>query len=503
MLILKELISLLPPSKICQIRLIGQDLDSDSKLGALYYAILENEVKSDLEAAEMLYKGNPSLSSYKKLKQRLRERLLNTLFFTDINIPKYTDYKTAVANCYHEYSLVKLLLTKHARHTAIWLAEQLLEQTKRFEISELNYLLTADLMNHYGLLELNRKKYQNLKELNADANKSLDAEQKAALAFSLISFINLDSSKVDKSDYDSFIILLDELDQLYLEVNTNRFLLLYANAKALYLNEQHDYTEIINLCKGILEIVKKKHFENRTFEYVLIRKIMNSYFNLGQIDKANMIAKDSLILTKPGTHNWFIVFYYHCLFQLHLKKYEDANRTLIKTLNENSDSVRYLSPLLKEYWFTIQAYIELLKLYGKIESEEEISTFRLQKFINDVPVYQKEKQGRKVAVLLVQLMFFIGRNEYGKYIDRLEALQQYRRRHLGEPNTYRANCIIRMMTKVGKLSFHPVRVEAHTRNDIKSLTSKSPAFSNSSADVEIIPYEHLWEMVLEMLEKNL
>lgn len=501
MLILKELISLLPPSKISQIRLIGHDLDSDSKLGALYYAILENEVKSDLEAAEMLYKGSPSLSSYKKLKQRLRERLLNTLFFTDINIPKYTDYKTAVANCYHEYSLVKLLLTKHARNTAIWLAEQLLEQTKRFEISELNYLLTADLMNHYGLLELNRKKYQSLKELNDDANKSLDAEQKAASAFSLISFINLDSSKADKSDYDSFLKLLKELDQLYSEVSTNRFLLLYANAKSLYLNEQHDYTEIINLCQGILKIVKEKDFKNRTFEYVLLRKIMNSYFNLGQIDKANVIAKDSITLTKSGTHNWFILFYYHCLFQLHLKDYEGANRTLIETLNENS--TKYLSPILKEYWLTIQAYIELLKLYGKIENEDNKSTFRVQRFINDVPVYQKEKQGRKVAVILVQLMFLLGRNEYGKYIDRLEALQQYRRRHLGEPNTFRANCFIKMMTKVGKLSFHPVRVEAHTKQDLKALSSMTPAFSNSSADVEIIPYEDLWQMVMEILEKNL
>jgi len=499
MKVIKELISLLPPSKINQIKLIGSELDIDSKLGALYYGILNNDFSSDLEASQKLYEGKSNSAAYKKLKQRLRERLLNTLFFTDINVPKFADYGTAMANCYQEYALVKLLLSKHARKSAIWLAEHLIEQTKKYEFSELTSLISSDLMNHYGILQLDYKKFNYYSNIFNSSKNILEAEQKAAQAYSMVLFLSLGIKKKEDSLISDFKNLLNELDSIYPGVSTNRFILLYSNAKSSYLNDLGDYSSIIELCNEVLHVLGKKYFENPTLKFSLLRKKMNSYFNLGKIDKAVEISEEAKTFTKKGTHNWYIASYYQCLFLIHQKNYESANQILDYTLNIKQS--KYLSPLLKEYWLTIEAYIELLKLIGKIESGQ--STFRVQKFINDVPVYQMEKQGRKVAVILVQLMFFLGKYEYGKYIDRIEALQQYRRRHLGEANTFRANIIIKMMTKVGKLSFHPVRIKAHTKNDLKSLSSMSPEFSNSSADVEIIPYEDLWQMVLEILEYNL
>ncbi|TVQ49433.1 MAG: hypothetical protein EA362_04455 [Saprospirales bacterium] len=501
MKILKELIGLLPPSKIKKIQLIGQDLDSDTKLGALYYAILDNEVASDTDASKLLYNDVPKSAAYLKLKQRLRERLLNTLFFIDVNTARFADYGTAMANCHQEYALVKLLLSKYARNSAIWLAEHLFEQTMKYEFTELNYLISSDLMNHYGLLELDRKKFNYYKSFNEDAKKNLDAEHRAAQALSLISFIKIDSRKDKKSDYKDFFEVMGKLDGLFPDIATTRFLLYYSNVKSSYYSDIKNYHGIIQLADDVLYLVDQKSFKNRTLIYSLNVKKMNSHFNLGELTKAINIAEEAKNHTKPYTQNWYIATYYKCLFLLHLKDYKGATKILDETISK--DNAKYLSPILKEYWLTIQAYVELLKVFGKIETEDKKSIFRVQKFINDVPVYQKEKQGRKVAVLLVQLMFFLGRNEYGKYIDRLEALQQYRRRHLGEANTFRANCIIKMMTKVGKLSFHPVRVIAHTKKDLNTLSSMTPEFSNSSADVEIIPYEDLWQMVLEMLEKNL
>jgi len=53
-----------------------------------------------------------------------------------------------------------------------------------------------------------------------------------------------------------------------------------------------------------------------------------------------------------------------------------------------------------------------------------------------------------------------------------------------------------------KADFHPIRTQTFT-NDIRKKLVSAPSVTNEmSAQVEIIPYDFLWELVLELLQKN-
>ena len=64
---------------------------------------------------------------YRQLKSRFKKRLLNTLYFLDINQPANPNYERAYYNCHKDWTLVKILLNYH-----------LLEFTPRFLKSMLN-----------------------------------------------------------------------------------------------------------------------------------------------------------------------------------------------------------------------------------------------------------------------------------------------------------------------------------------------------------------------------
>ena len=49
--------------------------------------------------------------------------------------------------------------------------------------------------------------------------------------------------------------------------------------------------------------------------------------------------------------------------------------------------------------------------------------------------------------------------------------------------------------------FHPVRTRTYTADFQKKLEKSSPVTDEKSSQVEIIPYDYLWEVVMELLEK--
>ena len=78
---------------------------------------------------------------------------------------------------------------------------------------------------------------------------------------------------------------------------------------------------------------------------------------------------------------------------------------------------------------------------------------------------------------------------------------QYSYRYLKNDDTFRSNCFIKMLLKMIAADFHPVRTRTYTADLQKKLEKSSPVTDEKSSQVEIIPYDYLWEVVMELLEK--
>ncbi len=57
----------------------------NSKFNEFYEALMSNKFRNDRDAASFLYSCSPTDDKYRQLKSRFRKRLLNTLFFLDVN----------------------------------------------------------------------------------------------------------------------------------------------------------------------------------------------------------------------------------------------------------------------------------------------------------------------------------------------------------------------------------------------------------------------------------
>ena len=80
----KALVNLLSIQKVKQIEIITENAEMSPMTRQFYEGVRDGLFEDDAAASNALYGDNENNPAYRKLKYRLKQRLINTLFFIDI-----------------------------------------------------------------------------------------------------------------------------------------------------------------------------------------------------------------------------------------------------------------------------------------------------------------------------------------------------------------------------------------------------------------------------------
>ena len=162
---IKAIIKLLSKQKIKQIEILSEESKLSEKSMALYNGIKQGNITNDDEASAFLYNDDRKNPIYRVLKHRLKQRLINTLFFIDIQQYGNSAYQKTLNRSYKNWAASKILLDKGPRKTAISIQETILKNVLKYDIEELAIMIIKDLKMHYGLYEYNLNKFNRYKKL--------------------------------------------------------------------------------------------------------------------------------------------------------------------------------------------------------------------------------------------------------------------------------------------------------------------------------------------------
>lgn len=138
----------------------------------------------------------------------------------------------------------------------------------------------------------------------------------------------------------------------------------------------------------------------------------------------------------------------------------------------------------------------------KPDHNNPLKKFRITKFVNELPIYAKDKRGVNISIILIQILFLLEQKRFGDIIDRMESLKTYVHRYLRQDDTFRSNCFIKMLLTLPECSFHKKAVIRKSEKNFQKLIEKPLNMANQIAEIEIVPYEMLWEFVLESLDEK-
>jgi hypothetical protein len=256
-----------------------------------------------------------------------------------------------------------------------------------------------------------------------------------------------------------------------------------------------NYHKVIQLCDEAMDLFSTRIATRRVAVFLFGLHKMVANMQLGNYQMAAKFAKKFGDKLTKGSVNWLVLKAYAVVCFLHTQNYSKSNRLRLEVL-KNAD-IKSAPDHIVELWSVCNAYVEFVHA---VRDDEYRSEFKVNKFLNELPVFSKDKRGLNIAILIIQFLFLLHKRKYSDLIDRADALKQYCYRYLRKDDTFRSHCFIRMLLQIPRADFNRIRTERYAEPYVKKLKSVPLRVSEQSIEVEVIPYDDLWEMTLELLD---
>jgi hypothetical protein len=470
--------------------------NNKSKFNQFYEALRDSKFKNDREAANALYKCSPTDPKYRQLKSRFRKRLLNTLFFLDINMPKAANYDRAYYSCHKDWTLVKTLIWYNAPNSAAQLARQILTTSLKFKFADL-IINSSRILRDYAAQQGDERSYEEYDNYIKEYNDILGAEIRSEELLQRVVmnyYKPLSKTQELAENIEGYCEALVSLSEQYdSPVIFYNMYLVWIFAYEM----QQDFESMLEVCEQGEQFVQKNAVYKQHKKMVSFQtKKMSAYLHLRNYRDGRATAEQCLKELKTGTEDWFSFMDYYFLLAMHVGNILQSV-TIFKLVFTNS-KLRKQNNETVEKWKIYEGYIEyLIMVEGKeipVLKKYQSKQFQPSRIISKPAVYSKEQRIFTVHMLILQVLFLFEERKFNDAIERIDRLKKYANRQLRREEYSRPVQFIRLLQQYAKSDFQPTEVTG-TERYLNQLKDTPFFYRGVSDELEIIPYETLWEYV--------
>lgn len=483
---LKKLIKLIETGITKSLPIIDPT-DSESLEGKLYHLVKANAVDTDEEACISLYGTSQKLASYRMLKSRMRKKLLNNLLFAELSERYIRSSRKLFVECEAVLLQANKLLAFDEHLLAEKLADQVLLTAQKAELNDV-LLKAYEVKQHKDLISQDRKQFERNLKLMQRFHFLCTKEREALFLFNQLKFelsFNIGNMRKQGAEYLNSLI---QLRELWEQTGSSR---IYNNYYLINIGYQEvigDYEKILENIQEAEDLLAKEKLNPFWFNQHFTKYIkVYACLRLRKIDEGLFFAKSYLNYFKEGTINWFNFLENFLLLALHKRDIELALK-----LSENAIANNILSfhiTGVKERWVL---FFRFLKVIAPDLSFDVMNESIVEK--SELTIISKDKEGYNLPLMIVEYLECLpdlSDEELELYIVRFD---KYALKYLKGHAAVRARLFLKLLGLSMKEDARNLKKKG--ANTLKKLQN-TPLTRDPIAEVEIIPYEHLWEVVQE------
>lgn len=455
---------------------------------AFYQALESGLIREEKVAIDSYFKGKPNAKKYyNRLSKRLYDKLAKCFIVSERRGANNT--QKAYFEIYRDYFIANELSARGKQKAFLKLGERTINKGLKFELWEIVSALCRKMTILYSTTNPNPIKYKFFKEILEKATNHRNAEETIEGIFTDLVLLISTNRNSGIKQLTAFENNLDKVISIFDTYSTEKIGYYFYTIQTIYTELKNDIWSTLHYCKEALTFFDKSPISTPVGnQFMFLHKSVNVQIRLKQYDQAQETLDNAFgILAKHGP-NWHIAKNYEATLAFHQGDYLKADAVIKEALGNKKE----LSPIMLEQWRIMEAYAYLLL-------PDKRKPFKLGKFMNEVPIFSKDKRGHHTNILILQTLFLLKKKKYQAIISRVEALRQYTSQHLRKDDTFRTNCFIKMLHLLPAANFHPINVNRRTSKYYKRMTSLPSGKQRMDIDVEVVPYEDLWKKVLEMM----
>ncbi|PHI18684.1 hypothetical protein CEQ90_16610 [Lewinellaceae bacterium SD302] len=468
----------------------------------LYDAVVKKKIDSDKEASKRLF-GVSGSSHYYKVKFELKQQLLNSVLLVENDQKELGTFFEVFIQCRKELYAAEVLFVEGHILASVDILKKLLSRAIEAELTDiiipvLYYLKTYSLSIMPDPVACQRYQALERKWIRIRTAEEVVDELYTDLAVNYV--------KTAAPPPDTIYTALNKLNNihdLYKDIRTARYIYKYYFILYMTYDSQGHYREGIEISWKAVRSLSKGDYVPRGFIRSMLLQIIDASIRLRALNDGQRAVIQSLRLVEEGERDWFRInqlYLYLCIRS-------DEYSTAIKTINRMFDHRKFkkLPGEFKERYYLLRAYVSWLIESKSIDVKgEPLNSFRIGRFINDVPRFSKDKMGMNVPVLIIQVLWLLQRKNYEVARGRLDSLKRYSLKYLStNKGMLRTYYFIRVLTQLSNANFHRAAFVRKAASFYRLLREQPSTASLQSVEVEIVPYEDMYEYALNILDNKI
>jgi len=362
----------------------------------------------------------------------------------------------------------------------------------QFAISSAEYLVL-----HYTLFDFARKKALRYKEVKNQSINDFLVEMKMRDFSNEI--LLCERSSHFRKDTDKALHNAWEYGRKHLnKVNSIEFHRIAYHSGCRHYAYNKDWNSVLLIASQAIDHLRKYELPSKPtlswfYRYLLEAKMSKNDLDLND----SLLIEYNNLFSKP-TINWFN--YRYLLTRYFLQNLNHIEARKLHKATTNKAAFNKIPDHNKWSWKVANAYIQYVEICNIKDFKQP--RIRLGKFINSTEDFQITSKEEQYQLRLIQLLYFLIDKKWDHITDRAESMLKFLDRSGIKKADKRSYLFAKMVVEIPKHQFHPVAIQRHTSNYFRKLKSEYALVTNiNSRNFEIIPYERLWEMIMENLKR--
>ncbi|WP_162426949.1 hypothetical protein [Pontibacter pudoricolor] len=461
------------------------NLTDTTNLETKVYLLIKDQANiSEDEIIQQLYGGSKGSSAFKMLKSRVKRKLYNQLNF--LNIDSTITYSKSLVEEIRCNALLNeaLILDNHEfAHLREKLTLQALKIAKLAELSSHVVRALEILRLNSSFRIFDRKRFYELSE-EIQKYRQLSAVEEEARDLYLRIMVEIRVGVKNRIDHAEFIIKgVNKLFAFWQQTNSSPIYSYYYVGKSAALEALGSVTDHIKHLNDSAQLFYNGKISPLYFFYhrnqfgLTYAYLKNKQFAEG-FDVAEKLKKQ----LELSSINWFAHMENYFLLATHSHNYGKAKEILVEVLSNSK--LKSTPQTAQDRWYLYYQFYILT------------TATDLGFTLNYKPlVIMQDKNGYNVWYLILEFIHVLKSLDVELITRNVERLRKYVAKHFGAASDPRTRLFLKLLLIAGH-EYSNVKTCRRKSRYLFQKLRQTPFAGDAYAEVEIIPYEHLWEHVL-------
>ncbi len=259
-----------------------------------------------------------------------------------------------------------------------------------------------------------------------------------------------------------------------------------------------DYSLGVKRGRKALEYIDVNNYSSHLIAKFILSRYLECLIQQRMFPVVLRIVEDNPV--QKGKVEWFRRGILRIWSHIGMKDYNLAVNTFMNMIS--NQRFRTISQFLQNNYRITKIYIFILILLKDIKTRHRPSNLKLKRMLNVNTEFYIDKGALNISQIISHLLLHIMYRHTDTILDKESAVSRYTKRYLTKGKNYRANCFLKLLFLIPKCAYNPKVISIKAKKLLKKLSSVTAEESGQAMELEIIPFEDLWEMLMDYLGRG-